>query len=694
MTLACMPLPSLGAQEEPGRRPGEVTREMLRRTPPAGSILTPYVLPTPQEVYAGAKDFDLGSKGAYRLEVRLVGEAQRFPLLAPELHKRLTGNFGARQGSAGGPRVVFALSATQLPVGGEQMGKQLATIPNEEAYVLNCVSVQNQDYVLVLGRSEKALWRALATVTQLVVERNGRLVLPAVEIVDYPQMQQRALLADIGGQGFMVGPARWEYAQWQEFVDWMVDHKFNELWLEIIGSGRLMGNLNMDKGEWIGFPLELESYPQLVARDRPISRWDDAKQAVVRDTYTAPNVKREFMPALIDYARARGIKCVVFIGYDYFANQLPVVLGVPANDPTNKDANKVYDALLKEIVGRYRNADGVIFHTIENKIVPPNMLEAVVRRVHEGRAIVKAINPAMDLGVLNDYLEWRPREEFQKYSDGIRDANVYQVYSPHTAPYNKAWKRIHGDVFRYELFTQYAWDHIVYISPERVKREVQDDYINGYRKVVSQAWYFDVFALNFMTMAEMSWNSTGRPLPEFWDAALDRTFGPAAKRLMATAFAHTRFDVRHDIVERMILRDQVDRPFQFWDMYTLTNFDGLKDSMLVVLEEDARASRDAAEAALPLVRSARAKEMVNMTIISAQRRYHLATSARFLLKALAAKEKGDRAGALAAMDQCLTEGDQLVRAAKRLGMEYPLAVHDDEVLQKYRDVREDIARMP
>lgn len=706
--IACATCAVSRAQEEPDRPAGEVTAEMLKKVPPSwvgaggeagaatsphmratSTSLIPFVLPAPQEVHGDDQRFDLGPRASRGYRIELAGEAGRLPLLRTELAQRLERRIGAKPRDDGRLRIVFALSAWHLPVNGEHIARQLATLEQEEGYVISSVASPDADYVLVLGKSERALWRALATIPQLFITGEQQVQFPIVEIVDYPHMRQRALLTDIGGQGFMVGPAAWEFDRWKQFVDWMVDHKLNELWLEIIGSGRLMGNLDMEKGEWIGFPIDLRSFPQLVARDRPIRRWSEEKQQVVEERYTAPNVRAEFMPELIDYAKARGIKCVLFVGYDYFANQLPYVLGVPANDPAHPEANKVYDTILREIVERYRNADGVVLHTIENKNVPPSMVDEVVRRMHEGRAIVKSINPAMDVGVLNDYLEWRPREEFERYSAGLPQ-DMYQVYSPHTSPQNKSWKRIHGDVFRYELFTQYAWDHIAYIFPDRVAREIREDYINGYRKVISQAWYFDVFSLNFMTLAEMSWNATGRPVETYWDAALTRVFGAEAVPALRTAFAHTRFDLRHDIVSRMILRDDVTRPFNFWDMYKLTNLPGLRDEMLAELETDARTSLAAAQTALPLVKEPAARELVEISITSAERRLYLATSARHLLAALAAERKGNRAEAAKAIGACVAEGRKLVRAATRLGIEYPMAVHDDEIMAKYLEIEKRI----
>jgi hypothetical protein len=710
LTLACGTVAlTLRAQEEQDRPVGEVTKEMLKKVPKewvgaggppgadAGRVIetsahSSRVLPTPQETYGGENSLSLGSAAAPAYSIGLLGEAQSQAALPGELNKRITKRFGRAATGTGGLRFLFSTDAAVLPLEGERMARSLRTMDGPESYVLKALNRDGQDYVLVLGKTTRALWRALPTVAQLIQQKGDALSFPDVEILDYPQMLERALITDLGGQGFMVGQSRWEYAQWQEFVDWMVDHKFNELWLEVIGSGRLMGNLNPEKGEWIGFPLQLKSYPQLVAKDRPIKRWDEKAGRVVDDKYTAPNVRQDFARDLIDYAQARGVKCVIFIGYDYFANQLPYTLGVPANDPSHRGANKIYDTILKEVVERYSNVQGVIFHTIENKNVPPSMVDEVVRRAGEGTAIVKEINPAIDTGMLNDYLEWRPREEFERYSEGLAKLNMYQVYAPHSSPQNKSWLRIHRDVFRYKFGSQYAWDHVAYLFPERFKREMQEDYINGYRKVISQAWYAEVFTLNYQAFAGMAWNSTGTPLDEFWDTTLERAFGPKAKGPMRTALAHTRFDLRFDIISRIIIEDRIDRGFQFWDMYRLTQLSGINDQMLADLEQDAAASLAAAQEARPLVTSAGAREMCEMVITSAERRYYLATSGRQFLKARAAEKAGDRAAAIAAIDRSLAEGAKLERAAAKLGIEYPMATHDDEVVAVYRQFKQKLQK--
>jgi hypothetical protein len=679
----------LQAQEEPDRPVGEATGAMVRKQSAATNA---GVVPSPQEVYATPRTFSLMSGGGAGFRVELAGEVTRLRDLPAELRKRVKTRFGVDAAAEGPVRFVFALSARDLPAERETMEQRLATLSDPEAYVLKTTKVEDRPAVFVLGKSDAALWRAMATAAQLFEQREGQLVFPEIEIIDYPQMKERGLIVDVGGQGFMVGPSRWPHERWTEFVDWMVDHKLNVLWIEFIGSGRLMGNLNLEAGEWIGFPLTLTSYPDLVCRDRPIRRWDEARQEIVPDRYTAPNVEKEFVRELIDYAQARGVKCVLLIGYDYFANQLPYTLRVPANDPGHPEANKVYDRILREIVERYSNAQGVCFITIENKNVPPEMVNHVIRRMHEGRAIVRSINPRMEVGVLNDYLEWRPREEFKRFAREVPD-DLFQLYSPHTAPQNKSWLRLFPNLVRYELFTQYAWNHVAYVFPERVKREVQESLVNGYRRIATQAWYADVFKLNFAALAEMSWNSTGVPVGQFWRALLLREFGEAAMPHMETALAHTRFDIRSDIVSRMILGDYINRPYQFWDMYTLTNINGLKDPMLMALEEDAAKSLAAAQRARPLVTAPAAREMIDVVICSAERRLYLATSARPYLRALAAEKAGDKSAALAAIKSCVEEGRKLYRAATKLGIEFPMATQDDEVVARYEQALRRIEKL-
>ncbi len=681
--IVCLVLAAgrLVAQEEADQRAGETTSGMLQVAADAGRPSP--VIPTPQETYWGRGTVKLGAKAQFTSAIQLKGRAASLTLLPEELRKRVRRRFGAASspGTAASATIIFTLDAGDVPGAGAKIGETLRGL-GKEAYFIR--AARNQ--VFAAGNSEDALWHAMATIAQSISRRGDVLVFPEAEIIDHPLMPVRALLADIGGQGFMVGQARWELAKWKDFVDWMVDYKFNVLWLEFIGSGRLMGNLNMEAGEWIGFPVALKSYPQLVCKDRPIRRWDAGQNRIVKDTYTAPNVSREFVRELIDYAQARGVKCHLFIGYDYFANQLPVVLGIPANDPRHAGANKVYDTILKEITERYSNASGVVLCTIENKNVPPDIIRDIIRRTNTAYGVVRAINPKMEVGLLADYLEWQPDQlEHIRLFKQEAPKDVFMAYSPHREPQQKAWQRVHGDVWRYLNYSQYAWDHVAYIFPERIREEVVSSYAVGYRKAVTQAWYFDVFALNYLALAEYSWNATSSTVREFWDKALEQQFGRDAGGFMRTALEHTGFDLRFDIIARMIVEDKTDREFTYWDMYVLHRYSRLTDTMLEAVEKDARQSLMAALTALPLARE-EAREMVEVTIISAERRLYLATSARSYLRALELRKAKRLPEARREMERCLAEAEKLYKAATRLGIEFPLAVHDDEVVEKYRQV--------
>lgn len=679
---------AIRAQEEADRRAGATTNRMLDVDEQANR-LSP-VTPTPQESSWGRGVIDIGSTGRCTCTVEIRGEQNGAALIAAELFKRVRQRFGASMSADGGStRFLFTVTPKDAPEDSNKIAERLRTI-GREGYVLQTGRAQGRPYVLVAGNSDVSLWHGMVTVVQLMSRRGDALTFPEIDMTDYPHMSERALLVDMGGQGFMVGPSRWELGQWKELVDWMVDNKLNALWLEFIGSGRLMGNLNMDAGEWVGFPVALKSHPELVAKDRPIRRWDEDQNKIVSDTYTVPNVARDFVRELIDYAQARGVKCYLLIGYDYFANQLPVVLKIPANDPSNRAANKVYDDMLRETTERYSNASGVILQTIENKEVPPSIIHEIVRRTSEGKRIVKMINPSMEVGLLADYLEWQPNqlEDIALLKKSFPD--VFLAYSPHREPQQKSWQRVHGDVWRYMNYTQYAWDRGVYIFPDQIREEIQSSFADGYRKTVTQAWYDDVFALNYRTFAEYSWNTTSTSTAAFWNRTLQEQFGPA-KDLMRTALAHTRFDLRFDLIARMILDNKIDREFTYWDMYKLHRFKGLTDSMLSDLQDDAEQSLAAAQAGLSLAPPS-AREMVQSTITSAERRLYLATSGRHLLKALGLKKQGDVAAARSEMDLCVREGEKMFRAATRLGIEFPLSVHDDELLDRYVEIRKSMGQ--
>jgi len=300
----------------------------------------------------------------------------------------------------------------------------------------------------------------------------------------------------------------------------------------------------------------------------------------------------------------------------------------------------------------------------------------------------------MEVGVLNDYLEWRPRREFDRYVEGVSD-EVFQLYSPHTQPQNKSWKRQYPNIYRYELFSQYAWDYIAYIFPQRIKKELQESYINGYRKVISQGWYSDVFLLNYASFAQYAWNSTGPSDEEHWEMLLNHFFDQEVKAYMDEALRHTRFDIRHDIISRMILSHDPKGEFKLWDMYNMTIFpDGLSYDMLDKLEDDAYKSLKAASMAGPIVEHHNGVDdpgnIVDVTRISAERRFHLARSAKHLLQTIDFQDNAKYDLAYKSINAAIEDAEKLQESARELGIMYPMGMHDFKVLQKYKEIRDEI----
>ena len=46
-----------------------------------------------------------------------------------------------------------------------------------------------------------------------------------------------------------------------------------------------------------------------------------------------------------------------------------------------------------------------------------------------------------------------------------------------------------------------------------------------------------------------------------------------------------------------------------------------------------------------------------------------------------------------AMKSCLDEGEKLYRAASKLGIEFPMATHDDEVVARYKEIQARIQKL-
>jgi hypothetical protein len=526
----------------------------------------------------------------------------------------------------------------------------------------------------------------MSTLIQLITPGDKALSFPDVKIVDFPAFDQRALLVDLGGQGYMIGQAAYTFEQWKEYIDWMVDRKYSHIFFEIIGSGKLMGNLDMEKNEWIGYPVDLKSYPQLVCRNRPLRHWDTNKNELVQGSYTAPNVQKEFLRELIDYAKARGLNVQLLIGYDYFTKQLQPVLGIPDRAPDNPQSTAFYDRVLEELITRYSNVDGVALITIETMDPAPGIHQVIIDRIKKAKQIIHKVNPKMEISLLPDYIEFSKTEmdDLRLMNDELKD--VRNFYTPHHQPQQRAWNRLRPGGWKYALYTQYAWDYTVYIFPETIRNEMLKVYADGFRSVVSQAWYDDVFRLNFDALAEFTWNPTAGTADEFLDKDIAQRFSEPAREFVKQTLMHTRFDRRMDVLSRQIVQGKIKQTFTYWDMYTYHKY-RVNQPFVGELRDDALQSLMAVQAALEAEKDPQARGLLDTVLISAQRRYYFAESVLRLLDALEAVDRRKWSEAEASIQTAESMAGKMMSAARRLGIQYPVALYDDDYAGKVAEYK-------
>lgn len=143
-------------------------------------------------------------------------------------------------------------------------------------------------------------------------------------------------------------------------------------------------------------------------------------------------------------------------------------------------------------------------------------------------------------------------------------------------------------------------------------------------------------------------------------------------------------------MSRQIVTGKIDRVYRYWDMYTYHEY-RVTEPFVKELRDDAKHSVAAAEQAMVLETNEAARALIEIIAISAQRRYHFAESVLNLLDALEAVRRDEWAVAEAKVRTAEVEAKRMVIAARGLGLMYPIAVYDDDYLNKVRDYRRMIA---
>lgn len=157
-------------------------------------IQPPVVIPQPQHMQVLDRHLTLVEAGAIRVALREHGSLSRSG-------KRGLESIRARISELTGGRAdIVPATNADMPVVIEVGLMEdfadrlaLATPRKPEAYVIHCVEKAKQTEVLVAGHDQAGLFYGLLTLAQLLVKADDRVVLPVVEITDWPDLAWRVI---------------------------------------------------------------------------------------------------------------------------------------------------------------------------------------------------------------------------------------------------------------------------------------------------------------------------------------------------------------------------------------------------------------------------------------------------------------------------------------------------------------------
>lgn len=154
--------------------------------------------------------------------------------------------------------------------------------------------------------TEESLSDALSTLKQLAIRRAGTFSMPMATIFDFPSLEVRSLsttfawYAGYGRIGF--DSQLWGFEEWKEFVNICSDYKINQL------------NMCM-YGYW---PFDFPEYPETCLKDVPMKIWNRESRNELEILYTHPNLSREFLSELIEYAHLLSIRIFAYVGLNSY----------------------------------------------------------------------------------------------------------------------------------------------------------------------------------------------------------------------------------------------------------------------------------------------------------------------------------------------------------------------------------------
>lgn len=154
--------------------------------------------------------------------------------------------------------------------------------------------------------TEESLVNALSTLKQLFTREGGRVRAGEVTIHDYPSVEVRSLsttfawYAGYGRIGF--DSQLWGFEEWKQFLNIASDYKLNQL------------NMCM-YGYW---PFQFPEHPDTCLSNIPMKVWNPESRNWVQILYTHPNLVKEFLPELIQFAHTLCIRIFAYVGLNSY----------------------------------------------------------------------------------------------------------------------------------------------------------------------------------------------------------------------------------------------------------------------------------------------------------------------------------------------------------------------------------------
>ncbi len=218
------------------------------------------------------------------------------------------------------------------------------------------------DNVITLtGYGCAGLYYAVTTLLQMLVVEEGKLALPAFEMVDYPDLKTRGHFMET-----RYGSNLMELEDWKHVIDHMEEMKQNHLAVSVYGCWCVQYDGKVS--EYLYVPIK--KYPKLQA---PVygKYYSPKNDEWVNFKKLPPMVEKDFFAELIAYGKTKGVEvCPMFNSYGHntlIPNMYPEVSakdenGEPSLTGFCTSNPKTYEMLFDiydEIIDRYLKPNGI-----------------------------------------------------------------------------------------------------------------------------------------------------------------------------------------------------------------------------------------------------------------------------------------------------------------------------------------------